>query len=807
MKHSLPIYYYNSTYLKLSIFFLLCFQLEIKGQTFTDVSAIFNINSSGINQTYGNGLSVHDINQDGWDDLVFAPVNDSLQIFLNDEGMLIPIPSPFFVDGDVKQILWVDYDNDGNLDLFFTLHGGTIKLYKNDGNFNFTDVSISSGLSLASEEVLYYGASFADFDNDGDLDLYVCTYTFMVSQPALLNKLFKNNGDGTFTDVTLASGTFVPASTSFLSIWFDADANGLVDLFVINDKQPPNYLFLNEDGHSFTERAESFGLSLTGQNCMSGTLGDYNNDGLLDLFITNTSDFPPTPCFLMEGNGDSFIDKGEELGVSVNGNAWGGLWIDYDNDSWLDLYVCNATFGSVEELTPNVFYKNLNATLFEQRPDVFPMHVPNYSFAVAKGDFNNDGFSDLAVTNAEAFTNQLLLNSGNSNNWIKITPHGILSNQQAIGTYIYVYADSISMLQYTMCGENYLGQNSQHIIFGLGTLSRVDSVKVIYPSGIIDRYFDLDINQHYHFFEGESLRPVISSNGSFEICFGQSVLLHAGNFDDYTWSNGSNESFIEVSESGLYYVAVTLPQGLVLQSDTIQIVVHPKPEPEVVITHPTCFGNNDGSINLINNTQIDWVTITWNGVPGGNHLQHLSDGIYSFLIIDQHNCEAAESINILEPPPLSISLIQSAHQSPDSINLQLTIFGGTPPYSLYINEAPYEIVENIALQNNKDFLIEIIDANGCSLIDTLFNLNSSFNFIAEALLKAYPIPFDSYICFDAAAKLSAYTLIDSRAKVVRQSQFLESKCIYNLNDLASGLYIFILSDTANRLFKLKAFKQ
>jgi hypothetical protein len=194
--------------------------LNLAAQTYNNVLPFYGIEVRTERSVdwLGSGISFCDFNQDGWDDLTFALTADTQAIFLNNQGILTSSNLNIFNPADTKMILWVDYDDDGLLDLFYTSKGGQIKLYRNSGNLTLTDVTIQAG--LATDIMQSFGASFGDYDRDGDLDLYVCKYIGSGDSTELsdVNNLYRNNGDGTFTDVTFAAGVSNGISPSFLGV-------------------------------------------------------------------------------------------------------------------------------------------------------------------------------------------------------------------------------------------------------------------------------------------------------------------------------------------------------------------------------------------------------------------------------------------------------------------------------------------------------------------------------------------------------------------------------------------------------------
>ncbi|MCB0509671.1 MAG: VCBS repeat-containing protein, partial [Bacteroidetes bacterium] len=360
-----------------SLFALLFSVLQgwLLAQNFYNIAATQGLNFTALStDNWGSGISFYDFDQDGWDDLCFAKENGIQEIYRNDAGNLVHPNFSISNFGQTKHLLWVDYNNDDYLDIFLTTKFGTIHLLENDGSFNFTEKTVQAG--LASIAAANYGASFADYDRDGDLDLYLCKYSFTGDSLNLrdVNNLYRNNGDGTFTDQTFASGTSNGVKASFQSVWFDYDLDGWPDLFVINDRFAyPNALYHNNGDGSFSDISNSANLALQLNNPMTASVADFENDGDLDIFISNTSipnvnDLPL--LMLNQGNG-FFEDKANSYNLIMNNTTWGGLWLDYDNNGLQDLYVATAFLDYSLAPQNSYFFRNNFPLTFQEDSSLF----------------------------------------------------------------------------------------------------------------------------------------------------------------------------------------------------------------------------------------------------------------------------------------------------------------------------------------------------------------------------------------------------------------------------------------------------
>jgi hypothetical protein len=661
---------------------------------------------------YGSGLSFFDINKDGWDDLTLIREDDTLRIFFNQNGNFLPAPIAVYNPGETKQVLWVDYDNDDDYDLFITTKNGPFRLLRNVGNFDLVEFTIDAGLN--NNPAVNYGASFGDIDNDGWLDLYVCRYhnTAVLDpfNPDEINRLFRNNGDGTFTDISISSGAYDGHKPSFQSVFMDYNRDGLTDIYVINDRIPvENSMYRNNGDLTFDNVADVTGSNANGNDPMSNTVADFNNDGNLDIYMSNSGG--QNEGILLLNSGGQFTDVAQTYGVNIQEFSWGADFVDRDNDGFQDLIVCTAN-----PATENYFYTNNVGIGFTQTQSAFDgIHLAQ-SFAVAKGDMNNDGYYDLVIQNNAPGRAQLLKNTGGVNNYLKLTPTGVFSNRMAVGTWVNVFAGGSVFTKYVLCGENYLSQNSQHLIFGMGVFTQADSVIVTYPSGIIDRYYNLNCNQHYYLTEAETFTYTLNPLGPLEFCPGDSVVLDAGEYAGYYWSTGDTSRYLTVTQSGNYQVTVFNPAiNFTLTSNVVNVNVIPPPIITFLANHVSCYGEENGSIQIQVNNQGQSYSIVWNNGLTGNNPTGLSAGVYTCFYTDTFSCTFSDSIQVVEPDVIIINAQTELNSDSTTANLLWSVTGGTPPYTAILNGVAYQNTANNLAAGNYELIIS--DANNCS--DTL----------------------------------------------------------------------------------------
>ncbi len=434
-----------------------------------------------------------------------------------------------------------DYDNDGYDDLFLTYYGKNV-LYHNNGNGTFTEVTETTGLAQKGPRFAT-GCTFVDYDRDGHLDLFVSHYVKVdlaalpvggssrycefegvpvACGPLGLPKdyccLYHNNGRGAFTDVTASAGILKPGGRYALSaVAFDYDNDGWPDIFVACDSSP-NLLFRNNRDGTFTDVALDSGVAVNGdgqeQANMGVGVGDYDNDGFFDLFLTHFSG--DTPGLFHNVRGQYFDDLTYAAGLAVITQyvGWGAGFADLDNDGWLDvLEVTGSIYPEVAKVhpdypfkTPRVVFRNLGNGQFEDVSFLCGpgIHQPHSSRGCAFGDFNNDGRVDALIMNQDE-PPSLLRNDGPGTRWLTVKLMGTHSNRSAIGARITVETDDQRQIREVLSGSSYLSQSDLRQHFGLGTATHVKTLEVHWPSGGKESFSNLAANQFLTIQEGKGM--------------------------------------------------------------------------------------------------------------------------------------------------------------------------------------------------------------------------------------------------------------------------------------------------------------
>ena len=731
----------------------------------------------------GNSVSFHDFDHDGWDDVTIASPFDSLIVYRNVQGALQRLPAPLPTHGPVKQVIWADIDNDGDDDVLSLAYEGPLTLWLNNGQFSFTDHTSDSGLPM--DNAPYTSATFADYDRDGFLDLYVTSFWNGMDQVyGMLDHLYRNNGDGTFTDVTLTSGVNDGYRPSLQSVWFDHNNDGWPDLYSISDRTPLNTLFLNNTDGTFTDITSATGTGLPQTDAMSAALGDPDNDGDLDIYVTNQGTIvdPNMPCRLLMRNGDgTYTDQAASYGLACDHFGWGAVWLDADNDTRQDLFV--ATEGGYG----NRFYRNGPGSSFTPSTELLVDNPLGNTFAAARGDLDNDGYPDLIVGSVQPDADQVWLNQGDSgNNHALIRLTGTVSNRMAIGSWIRVFANGAMQVRYTTCGENYLSQDSQQQHFGLGDAPIIDSILVTYLSGHVDRYYDLPVNGRHAFEEGETYSATITALGPSSFCTGGSVTLDAGEHATYLWSTGHTERYLQVTQSGSYTVSVSNAIGISATSEAFSVTEHALPDILVTVSAPSCADSFDGSIALQNLEASALDVVTWSHGASGAALDGLGAGNYQYAAQDANGCASSGNVLLTAPPELVLVVDATPVELGNDGAIQAQGFGGTPPLQLFLDGLAWNGASSGLSVGG--YVISLADANACTRDSTVW-LGDATGIAGQYLPAPYiqPNPGNGTVHFRNVPKVMDIRVLGTDGREVLHATGGDSMPL-DLGTLPAGTY-------------------
>ncbi len=494
-----------------NILFLIIF-LAYTGENYSQVN-FTKITAGDIvnDQSYTEGVYWLDYNNDGLIDMFAANItNQNNLLFKNDGGgNFTKITAGILVnDGGFSYGASAgDFNNDGFPDIFVVNGGSSASqnnfFYTNNGDGTFT--KITSGI-FVNEIGNSWGSSSVDYDNDGKLDIYTANYNRN-------NFLYKGNGDGSFAKIT--DGPIVnDGGNSLTCAWGDYNNDGFPDVFVANANFASgenNFLYRNNGNGTFT-KITAGAIVNDGGNSTGASWGDYDNDGNLDLFVTN---YFTENNFLYKNNGDGSFTKITSGNIVNDGGASvGSAWGDLDNDGDLDLFVSND--NNQNEF---LYINNGNGTFTKiTAGDI--VNSGGRSNGSAWGDYDNDGDIDLYVANGNQPVQQnnfLFRNDGNSNSWINILCRGVISNRSAIGTRITASAviNGINVKQTREINgqTGYNAQNSLNVELGFGNASVIDTIIIKWPSGITDVYINVAVNKFVTAIENQGIIGFNSEQG------------------------------------------------------------------------------------------------------------------------------------------------------------------------------------------------------------------------------------------------------------------------------------------------------
>ncbi len=507
-------------------------------------------------ESTGSGVALIDYDRDGYADIFLvngnrlesAPTSTPTNHLFhnNHDGTFTDVTARAGVgsSGWGQGVCAGDFDNDGFDDLFVTYYGRQNVLYHNNGDGTFSDATAAAGLGGPARN-WSTGCAFVDYDRDGRLDLFVASYVdfnpatvgLPGSGPNCLSRgvavfcgprglpparshLYRNQGNGRFTDVSAATGITKAGDCYGLGVLTgDFQNRGWPDIYVACDSTPSLFFHNNGDG-TFDERGVQAGIAYDEdgreQAGMGVSAADYDGDGRLDIFKTNFEDDVPD-LYHNEGDGAfSFRTFDARLGFNLKYLGWGGGFLDYDNDGWPDLFIANGhVYPELESHNHsesryrqrNLLYHNSGNGRFE---DVTSVAGPGLDLrrsgrGVAFGDLNNNGKLDIVINNQND-PPTLLRNEGeNTNHWIAIRTAGTKSNRDGIGARVTLAAGGTRQVQEVRSGGSYLSESDLRVHFGLGSAAKIDWIEVRWPSGALDRIENVAANRFLTVEEGRGL--------------------------------------------------------------------------------------------------------------------------------------------------------------------------------------------------------------------------------------------------------------------------------------------------------------
>ncbi len=438
----------------------------------------------------------------------------------------------------------IDINNDGNGELYSSGFYSRTKVYSaTSDSFDFEQTA------LLNTSIFAQGSSVVDINNDGYADLFVC-------HDDAESHVFMNDGQGSLVrDQDIMDMETVPASDNsgnYGVVWFDIDLDNDMDCFIakcrggIIDPEDPrriNALFINYGNHQFTDLADSFNLN-DGSQSWAADFADFDNDGDFDIYVANHE----APHKLMINNNNEYFESvaiKNADGEDIFAASYHSICADFDNDGWIDILIAGAGRDAI------MWNKGQLDFEYEEKPFV------DNAVAAGIGDINQDGFVDVSVSFQNSSLNsdkvdRIYLNEANDNHYIKLSFQGTSSNRQGIGALVQCYSQNGAQINQTRAGTSYSAFNSLNLTFGVGEDTVIDSLFITWPSGIVDKYVDLEVNKHYLAIEDELINelPEIVAE-KLSICEGESLELVASQM--IQWNAGTMDSNLVITEPGVYF--------------------------------------------------------------------------------------------------------------------------------------------------------------------------------------------------------------------------------------------------------------
>lgn len=688
------------------LLFLLGFSTSSHAQL-EDVSLDYQISSTTFGSLFGCGLSTADFNGDGWDDVTASGSDGWIKLYTGGpDGFTLH--NEWQMSNEGKAVLWIDIENDGDLDLFVGVLQVGVFLFVQQDDGELIEEGLARGMPVLQNWDVR-GFSARDYDRDGDLDLYITSYHDLSQSIIYENMLFQNGGNGYFEDITLAAGVGNGYMHSFQGAWMDFDGNGFDDLWVINDRSIfPNALYSNQGNLPFTDISEDSGSDI-GIEAMSATLFDPDNDGDWDQYVTNIEG---NPNAFLRNNGGIYEDIAPDAGVDNLLYGWGTCGIDVDGDRWDDMMVATYRFPNTNPYD-NILYMNDGSGIqFTEATEDWP-NEQFQLYCLGRLDLDGDRTPDVVGHGNAAFAQ--VLHNTNSEGAARLTVDlvGLASNTFGVGSVIKVHADGLSQMRQVNAGCDYMTQHTYTRFFGLGDVQLIDSIEVFWPTGAREVFFDVPSDTALVIAEGvadaalEFIPPACPwSSGSWSLPFDPETT-------DMTWNGEPVTSSIVVADSaGAWTLEASWWNEDYTWSETVNWSPQPEPDLEIEVEPGACYGDS----GLISWDFGDFMSVMvsdslW---PNTVSAAAFSDGAYAVDVEVNVGCTVALAFEVNAPPPLTAeAVVLDPLCFGESGSAEVVIGGGTPPLSLDVSGV------DLAVLWPGVWPYVLSDSLGCALTDTL----------------------------------------------------------------------------------------
>ena len=709
-----------------------------------DVSLDHLVEASTVSSWFGAGLSTADFNLDGWDDVTVSSSDGTVKLYSGGPDGL-GLHQILTHGNEAKAVLWVDIDNDGDLDLFAGVYNEGVYLYVRHADGLLHLESEARGIPLI-EGWDVRGISARDYDEDLDLDIYICSYHDATSEVAQENILLQNDGSGHFTDVTETAGVGNGLMHSFQGTWFDWDDDGDDDLWVINDRSIyPNALYRNLGNGTFYDVSEDVGANI-GIEAMSATAFDPDNDGDWDMYCTNIENNPNV--FLRNDNG-VYVDVTSNAGIASMQYGWGACAVDLNGDMLEDLMVATYRFPNSNPYDNHLYVNTGQGTFIDMIED-----WPNEQYqlyGLGRFDLNGDHCPDI-VGHGNAAHAQILLNTNPEEaSRVAVKLVGTESNAQAVGAEIHMYAGGTHQMRQVSAGCDYMTQHTHTQFFGLGTETLIDSLIIEWPAGLTEQYHNLPVDTLFTFVEGlegaalqAHAQSCAWSAQVWELPFPSEEVA-------MTWNGEPVDAPHVVADSSGTYVLEATWWGLYSWSQTVVVNIAESPTAEWTLVPPLCHG--EAGMLAWASDEAQSVALLGDTLgPSGEGLM-LPAGSYTWVWVYGEGCEVQATVDVVEPSPISVS---SALEMPacagETGAIEVVVSGGTEPHLLnWHGSDPGALLPGT-------LTLSVSDANGC--LDTLVLEVTEPLPLESSLEVSHPVPGDSaWVSLEIAGGTSPYDIL------------------------------------------------